>query len=437
MASTDDDDVALEHAHEARRLPSHRAVPQTPRPRAPEAVPPGPGSRSAVSSHTRRALINGGIAAIVTFTIGSAVVAATEPGLPELPEPPTSPTGSPTPPCTPTWEIVPSADSGELPISLNGVVALSASEAWAVGATGDPVAPSAVVVERWDGVAWTAVEAPSPGTERNELLDVDAAGPNEVWAVGRTSSGFGDAPLVLRYDGTEWLEVEMPIEIDGVLNGVAAISPTNVWVVGSVGDPAASLERGLVLHWDGQLWAEVEVGRALGGGKSLLRDIDVLTPRDLWVAGYHHNRPAIIRYGGEAWADSPTETQGTLEAVEAVASNDVWAVGSQIQHFDGTGWTPAANVRSDGLLLSVSVVGPQDVWAVGSRPTAEGTTKTLVVRFDGQRWQQIPGAGVPGSDVLSAVDALPDGTVLAVGHRDVRTGRRTLAVRGATCLATS
>jgi hypothetical protein len=45
----------------------------------------------------------------------------------------------------------------------------------------------------------------------------------------------------------------------------------------------------------------------------------------------------------------------------------------------------------------------------------------------------VEGPSIAGSDALSAVDALPDGTLLAVGWNDVGLERETLAIRGTTC----
>jgi hypothetical protein len=59
------------------------------------------------------------------------------------------------------------------------------------------------------------------------------------------------------------------------------------------------------------------------------------------------------------------------------------------------------------------------------------------MRFDGLGWTQVEGASVPGSDALLGVDALSDGTVLAVGYKDVEAGRRTLAILGSTCFPES
>jgi hypothetical protein len=389
-----------------------------------------------VNSIQRRGLVNASIAAVATFAIGSAVVFATSGSTEEAPpEPSPSASASPPPPCTPTWEVVRSANRSEEPTTLLGVTVVTASEAWAVGGIGrDPDAPTAVAIQRWDGSRWSPVQAPSPGSFVNELRAVDAAEPNDVWAVGRTDSGFGEEPLVLHYDGTDWLESELPPEVHGVLNGVAAISPDDVWAVGLSGDPAVSLERALVLHWDGTAWATVEVGKTIGGGRAALEDVEAVSPTDLWAVGYHHFQPAILRFDGRSWSNSPTEIRGSVHAVEAFATSQVWAVGRPIQEFDGTSWTEAPMVRSDADLVAVAAVGGQDIWAVGSSPDKQkDTTSAAVYRYGGRRWVPVDGPSVPGSDALTAVDALSDGTVLAVGYKDVAAGRRTLAIRGATC----
>jgi hypothetical protein len=386
----------------------------------------------------RRALINGGIAGLVTLVIGIAVVAAASSDPIVLPP---SPSGSATPSapaCVPSWEVVQGADPSDVPDTLLGVTALAATEAWAVGGSGDPTAPADVLIERWDGSAWTAEEGPSPGSQTNELLDVDASGPGDVWAVGRTASGFGDRPLALHYDGIQWLDVELPEEVSGRLTGVAAIAPDDVWVVGFTGAPAAFSERAQLLHWDGALWALVDAGRAVGVGRSALLDVEAVSPTDVWAVGYLHNRPLMIRFDGQAWSRTETQGKGVANAIEPVTQTDAWIVGPPIQRFDGAEWSEPENVRVDGELVSVAAVSPDDLWAVGSRVGANGaTTRAIVMRFDGRRWVSVAGPNVPGSDALTAVDALPDGTALAVGYRDVEAGRRTLTIRGASCPALS
>ena len=77
--------------------------------------------------------MNASVAAVATFAIGSAVVYAA--GGPDdivtLP-PATSPSASPTTPsCSPTWDVVRSANPGEAATTLLGVAAITPTEAWA------------------------------------------------------------------------------------------------------------------------------------------------------------------------------------------------------------------------------------------------------------------------------------------------------------------
>ena len=109
-------------------------------------------------------------------------------------------------------------------------------------------------------------------------------------------------------------------------------------------------------------------------------------------------------------------------------------MGTPIQRFDGETWTEAPITRADAEPVDVAAIDDLDIWAVGSRPSKEpGTTHAAVFRFDDGRWVPVKGTSVAGSDTLSAVDALPDGTLLAVGWKDVDLERQTLAIRGTTC----
>jgi hypothetical protein len=228
--------------------------------------------------------------------------------------------------------------------------------------------------------------------------------------------------------------VALPSDLTGVLTGVAALSAIDVWVVGYQGNADARLERPLMLHWDGQLWAPIELGRrTVGSGSAALLDIDAVGPDEVWAVGYLHNRPLVIRYDGRGWSRSPADVVGVTNAIEAATAADVWAAGAPILRYDGTAWSQAANVRGGGVLLGIAAVSPTDVWAVGYRPGGEGSTRAIVSRFDGRSWRVVTGPAVPGSDVLTGVDALPDGAVLAVGYKDVAGGRRTLAISGTTC----
>lgn len=388
-----------------------------------------------MTSLQRRALINGGFAAVVTGLIGFIVLstAGTDLAPPASPTPNAS-TSTPAS-CAPAFEVLPTVDPKDGGNLLLGVSALSATDAWAVGGSGDPNDPTQTLYEHWDGETWSAVDGPNPGTTLNELAAVDQIAADDAWAVGRTGSGSGDAPLITHFDGATWDVQPIPADVtSGALTGVSAAAPDDIWAVGSSGDASVGLERALILHFDGTGWTSVDPTSAVGGGRSLLLGVSALAPDDVWAVGYHHNQPLILQYDGKRWRRSPTDVGGFLHAVTAGSTADVWAVGSIIQHFAGDTWVERGTLRDGTDLRGIANVGENDVWAVGSRSNTNDTARAVVRRWDGGQWSPVAGEHIPGQETLAAVTALPDGTVIAVGSRDVATGRATLAIRGADCL---
>src|SRR6202140_5171831 len=103
--------------------------------------------------------------------------------------------------------------------------------------------------------------------------------------------------------------------------------------------------------------------------------------------------------------------QGTnkLNAVLALAPNDVWAVGistpvaptkraatrTLTEHFDGTSWAvvPSPNVgpnsaNQSNRLLGLTANSANDIWAFGSYFAADGSghQMTLLLHWDGTSW---------------------------------------------------
>lgn len=123
------------------------------------------------------------------------------------------------------------------------------------------------------------------------------------------------------------------------------------------------------------------------------------------------------------------EVDNSLAGVAAVASNDVWAVGTQqprsltdphtlVLHWDGSRWKIVTSANDGGStvgnhLLAAAAVGPNDVWAVGYSEFG-----TLSEHWDGRSWSVVATPDVPGGATLfltSAV-ALPTENVWAVGE---------------------
>lgn len=211
------------------------------------------------------------------------------------------------------------------------------------------------------------------------------------------------------------------------LLGVAAVAPDDAWAVGGAGDRAEPAST-LIERWDGSRWTVVD---SPDGGQvvNVLEAVDAAADDDAWAVGRASDgsgdRPLIEHWDGAAWtlARSPTvAATAQLLGVAAVAADDAWAVGSVgdatagmeralLLHWDGSSWVPVDVTGAVGggrsLLAGVSAVSATDVWAVGYHHN-----RPLVLRFDGRRWMS---ADVPGRGALAGVAALESGEVWAVG----------------------
>jgi hypothetical protein len=104
---------------------------------------------------------------------------------------------------------VPSPDPGPLSNSLNGVIALSPTDAWATGAYCAPRCEGHAdnLILHWNGTTWARVHSPGPG-KINEVGTVAAATPSSAWTVGFTCvtsvCGVNTNALILHWDGTAW-----------------------------------------------------------------------------------------------------------------------------------------------------------------------------------------------------------------------------------------
>jgi hypothetical protein len=73
---------------------------------------------------------------------------------------------------------------------LKGVSAVSGSNAWAVGSYNDTTTgASKTLVLHWNGTAWSKVKSPSPSSLFSELDGVSAVSGSDAWAVGRYWNG--------------------------------------------------------------------------------------------------------------------------------------------------------------------------------------------------------------------------------------------------------
>ena len=241
---------------------------------------------------------------------------------------------------------------------LRSVDGIAADDVWAVG---DTVQSSCTtyqpLIEHWDGTSWSKVpySLPYDNTEGN-LEGVTVVSATDAWAVGATR-GDVRALLVLHWNGKVWKPVT---DLDGVtccgLMSVDAVSATDVWAVGA----GSSIPGSLLLHWDGKAWTSFP---AHTGHRDRTIDavwgVSATAADDVWAVGGFSNWQSIpthvrvLHWDGIRWHDVPAPNPGRvadrLWAVSGTGPDDVWAVGSFADndddmhslylHWDGTSWT--------------------------------------------------------------------------------------------------
>lgn len=126
------------------------------------------------------------------------------------------------------------------------------------------------------GDVWTPITL----STRSLIVDIEVPDQREGWAI--------DEHTLYRYDGTDWLEVELPLRPTSVLYDVDAPERDNAWILA---DPDG------LYHWNGGSWEQHDLG-PLGDAFEAVR-IQALRlepaslSTDVWLVG---RNPSIGRY---------------------------------------------------------------------------------------------------------------------------------------------
>jgi hypothetical protein len=303
--------------------------------------------------------------------------------------------GQDTPVCDGKWRAYP-ADVGSPGSLLAGAAVLNTHDAWVVGSARDDTGFRQPHIERWDGTAWHAVDAPTfPKGAR--LDDVEALSSDDAWAVGYRVRGHRGT-VVLRWDGMSWTTVAAPSPLVSELHGVSAVSPDDVWAVGT--EAMNGRIETLAEHWDGTTWSEVDIPDP-GGHNNMLRSVSAVSPSFALAVGRREGaqwHTLIERWDGTRWTWVRNGETGMLGGVWALGTEQAWTAGPPARTWGGTEWTDAdIPIDPPFSLNGVSGRSSTGVWAVGSRQVVFGETASRIIRWTGNRWRKAPNVPSPGS----------------------------------------
>jgi hypothetical protein len=281
---------------------------------------------------------------------------------------------------------------------------------------------------------WTKVTSPNRGTVASALQDVvmvpGAVPATTAWAVGYyyDSNLAAYRTMTQRFNGTSWSIV--PSVNAGAtgysqLNRVDATSTSNVWAIGS-----------LVERYNGTNWVAMSSPAGVA-----LRGLDVVSPSEVWVAGYSGSAATVAQWKNGTWTTRYTQASTgrhltVFEAIAVDASGQVWAVGwdrdydapgrpvsSLVVHYNGTSWTREAtpNPANRNTLNDVVVLANGEVFAVGVAQDTSGggiTPRSLMLRRQGGTWSSltVPKGEAGSQDQLLSVAAVSSTSVWSVGY---------------------
>jgi hypothetical protein len=174
-----------------------------------------------------------------------------------------------------SWVHTKSPNGGTSANVLNGVVAISGSNAWAVGDyfVG---AETVTLTEHWNGKSWSGVPSPNVGVG-DSLFGVYAVSASNVWAAGGYFNGTAGRTLIEHWNGKSWSVVSSP-NIGTGSNEVTSIRGTSSKNIWAVGDAVTSYptSRTVIMHWDGGHWRIVP-SPSVGKGTNILSAVRPLS----------------------------------------------------------------------------------------------------------------------------------------------------------------
>ena len=147
-----------------------------------------------------------------------------------------------------------------------------------------------------------------------------------------------------------------------------------------------------------------------GSGNNELYGIDAVSTNDVWAVGRYDDQAGYktlaMHWNGNAWTIAPTPNVGTrfnqIYSVVTISSNNAWAVGASsndnliyqtlIEHWDGNQWSVVPSPLAPGtssFLYGIAAVTANDIWAVGYIQVGFSAQQPLTMHWDGSSWSLV------------------------------------------------
>lgn len=282
-------------------------------------------------------------------------------------------------------------------------------------------------VARWTGTQWRSLRG---GTNAPVLALVWSHG--QLYAGGKfLSAGGQGVKYVARWDPTLERWFPLSLGMNGFVTCLCSDDDGNIYAGGDF-TMAGGMTANRVAKWDGIEWQSL--GEGLDGVPRCL--LSSGSSEIIAGGGFHSaggvSVTGLARWSANGWESigaTLTSSSGQLVYVSALAlgiSSLQLFVGGRFQDVNGmranniVRWNGKAWLQCrpafDGSVQAIYVDPLGDVYVGGAfNVAADGqTTACRIVKWDGQRWQQL-GAGLPNLHRVHDIKRGPDGRIYAAG----------------------
>lgn len=231
---------------------------------------------------------------------------------------------------------------------------------------------------RWTGSAWRTSEVTaSPDT----ILDAAVFSPSDVWTFGE--AGYSFLPIgravVRRWNGRAWRTARVPL---GTPVDVSAAGPADIWALGVSRATVPDQDQTIIpMHWNGRRWSSPRLPsfRPVRAGYPWVPAAISASAHDVWVAetpavneetGTSPAGVILLRWNGSAWhtvARSPKVAD--ITSLIPDGHGGFWLAsifGHGLTHFrDGRFASQPAPGRGGYATQVVGVPGTDSLWGTG------------------------------------------------------------------------
>jgi hypothetical protein len=309
-----------------------------------------------------------------------------------------------------------------------------------------------MLVEAWDGAAWTIQATPRPaGATLSDLGGVSCTSATACTAVGYYDDSAG-TPLTVAeaWSGSAWTiqkTANQSTATLSILNGVSCSSATACTGVGYYHDTSGK-QQTLAETWNGTAWKVQATPKPAGATLMILDGVSCSSATACTAVGSYSdssNTQVTLAeaWDGTAWKIQPTAkpdfaTFPVLTGVSCSSATACTAVGyyqdssgflvTLAEVWNGTAWSVQATPNGPSAVVSildgVSCTSASACSAVGTYHNSSGPDLTLAERWNGITWSVQVTPSPSGRSVLEGLSCNSPASCTAVGYNDIGSGNQ-------------